>query len=124
MEEYEEKLSALLGRIDGAGEVTVLLAVGSTGERVIASDTKRNETESETDGRRQTQTEEETQAVKVSGGSGANDAVTLRYVYPEFTGAVVLAEGASSSRVRLDITEAVEAATGLSADRIKVLKSK
>ena len=38
------------------------------------------------------------------------------------SGAVVVCDGASDARVRLDVTEAVSAYTGLSSDKIKVMQ--
>lgn len=123
-EDFEKRLEDVLSKIDGAGQVNVLLAVTASGEKIIASDIRISENNTNIEGREQSAREEEKTAVRKSEGSGTNDVVTLKYIYPEFTGAVIIAEGAGSSRVRLDITEAVEAATGLTADKIKVIKMK
>ncbi len=109
----EERLSRVLSEIDGAGAVSVMLTLRSDARRVIAYDSR---TASGGDG--------DTQAVIVSTGGGANDVVTVCSVYPEYAGAVVVAEGAGSASVRLELTRAVAAATGLGTDRIVVAKSK
>ena len=41
-----------------------------------------------------------------------------------WTGAVVVCEGADSAAVRLELTRAVSALTGLGADRIKIVKGR
>ena len=48
--------------------------------------------------------------------------VTERVDAPTFRGAVVACEGADRAEIRLYVTEAVMAVTGLSSDRICVLK--
>ena len=45
-----------------------------------------------------------------------------RETYPVYLGAVVVCQGAGSGGVRLAVTEAVAALTGLPADRITVVQ--
>ncbi len=113
--EVEEKLGEILSLIDGAGDVRVMLSVEDQGERVVASD--REESSDGTGG-----DETKYTTVIVSTGSGTEDAVTLRVVNPSFRGAIVAAEGAGSASVRLELTEAVAAVTGLDFSEIKVVK--
>ena len=110
VEREEERLAAVLSDISGAGKVSVYLSVGESREAVVAVD-------EETDG-----ADRATREVVVVSGSDGEEPVTLKYVYPEYRGAVVAAEGADSSSVRLALTQAVMAATGLGADRITVVK--
>ena len=58
----------------------------------------------------------------VDGGSGDAPVVT-RTVYPTYRGALVVCQGGDRADVKLAVTEAVAALTGLSADRITVAKS-
>ncbi len=117
--ELEARLEEILSLIDGAGEVRVLLTRSSDGESVLAADSERTDS-SGSDGRSQ----ESRDAVIVSKGSGANDTVEVKYLYPEFRGAVVVAQGADSARVSLDLLDAVTAATGLPGDCVKIVKMK
>ena len=59
---------------------------------------------------------------KGDGGSGDAPVVT-RTVYPTYRGALVVCQGGDRADVKLAVTEAVAALTGLSADRITVAKS-
>ena len=111
----EERLEELLSRIDGAGRVEVLLTLYDDGERVLARDSRSTE---DPDGR----SESESSALTVSGGSGKTGEVEVSYRYPVYRGAVVCAEGAGSAAVRLELAEAVKAATGLGSDAIKIVK--
>ena len=108
----QEQLSDLLSRMEGAGRVEVLLALG-TGEETLY----------QTDGDRTSETER-FDTVLVS-DSGHNETGLIRQVNPPtYLGAVVLCQGADSGAVRLAITQAVANATGLGYHKITVLKMK
>lgn len=99
----EERLSAQLSRIRGAGRVSVLLSVSGSGERILA------------------QSGEETLVISSGSGSGER-VVELDYVNPEYTGAVVVCDGAARAEVRLAIIEAVQKFTQLGADDVLVIQ--
>ena len=108
--EVERKLERVLGKIDGAGEVTVALTVSDGVQRRYAVDeTRRGE-------------EEQTQTVVISTGSGTQEAVSVGEHWPDFQGAVVVCQGGGDPEVRLLVTRAVCALTGLGADRVTVCK--
>lgn len=100
--EQEEKLSRAVSSIQGAGETRVVLALKGGVERELA--------------------QENGEAVIVSAGSGTQAPVELRYVYPEYLGALVICSGAKDPSVRLAVTQAVSAVTGLGSDRITVVQ--
>jgi len=103
LEEEEKRLCRLLEQIDGAGEVSVLLSLETTAARQLA----------------------DAQGEPLVVGSGsARQTVDLAYAYPRYLGAVVVCTGGDSTRVRLEVTEAVRAFTGLGSDRISVFKRK
>ena len=60
--------------------------------------------------------------VTLNRGSGYQDVVVTRETYPVYLGAVVVCQGAGSGGVRLAVTEAGAALTGLPADRITVVQ--
>lgn len=106
----EAQLEETLSRIDGAGEVTVMLTVRSGMERILAQDESFGP-------------EEETrETVIVSTGSGKQEVVLLSQRYPTFQGALVVCPGGEDARVKLLVTQAVSALTGLSSGRISVCK--
>lgn len=113
LKELEEKLSQTLSQVDGAGKVTVTLTMKSGMEQVLASD--RTTTVNE----RGSSVEEET--VLRSTGSG-EEALLITRRYPVFQGALVVCEGGDDPAVRLTMTQAVSALTGLGADKITVCK--
>ncbi len=109
----EEKLSQTLSQVEGAGKVTVILTVKSGMEQVPLTD--RSTAVSE----RENSVEEKT--VVINTGSG-QEAVVRVQRSPVFQGAVVVSQGGDRADVRLLLTQAVAALTGLGADRITVCK--
>lgn len=116
VEALEEKLKDTLSEIDGAGRVLVMLTVESGTKRIFAQDGSM-----EQDG---DSVQRETQTVVVSAGSGTQETVLVQQVYPRFQGALVVATGGGDPEVRLKLTEAVAALTGLGADKISICKGK
>ena len=112
VEEMERRLEEALSRVDGAGEVTVVLTVKSGARQILAQDSSRSGEEGSTS------------TVVVSTGSGTEDAVVLQQVYPQYQGARVVCPGGGDPAVCLKLVDAVSALTGLGADKISICKSK
>lgn len=113
LEAEERRLEAALSKIEGAGKVTVVLTLDTSSERKLAED---RESSSDTEADGSTRIRDSTETVKMS-----DEAVTLIYVYPRYRGALIVCTGAGSA-LRLEITRAVAALTGLSTDKITVIK--
>lgn len=112
--ETEARLSQALSKVKGAGEVTVVLTVEHGPRRVLAEDVSRDSA----DGGRRTQT------VVIAQGGGQQEAVTVQEVSPRYQGAFLVCEGAGDPEVRLALTQAVSALTGLGADKISISQGK
>ncbi len=104
----EAQLERALSKIEGAGEVSVILTLESGPRRVLARDGNA----------------QESQTVTVSKGAGNEEPVELQSVGPTYRGALVVAQGGDDPQVRLELSMAVSALTGLGADRITVCKGK
>ncbi len=115
-ESLQQQLEEILGQLAGAGKVRVLLTQ-STGERTHF------QTDEEST-RRQDSTEIRQETVLTTDGSRQEIPLICRVDPPVYLGAVVLCQGADSASVRLAVVEAVGTATGLTADKITVLKMK
>jgi len=107
LSEQEERMAGVLSKISGAGKVEVILTLKNGVERELAED--------------KSGTDSQVKHVMVQSGTGT-DTVTVRYNYPVYQGALIVCQGASSSSVRLQVTEAVKALTGLTSDKITVTK--
>lgn len=114
LEETEIRLSQALSKIHGAGEVTVVLTVANGPRQILAQDVDRKREEGE----------EKTETVVLSRGSGSQETVTVQEVYPRYQGALLVCAGGDDPAVRLQLTQAVSALTGLGADKISISKGK
>ncbi len=114
LEETEERMEEILGRIDGAGKLQVMLTLKSGSQLYLAEDTEES-VDSEEKSRQQ-------ETVTLNRGSGYEDVVITQQMYPVYQGAVVVCQGGDKAAVRLAVTEAVAALTGLSSDKISVVK--
>lgn len=108
LEALERRVETALSQVEGVGEATVVLTLATGTERVLASDRQ-------LDGSRAEET-----TVVVSQGSGVQEAVTLREIYPRFQGALVVCDGGENAAVRLKVSQSVAALTGLSSDKISI----
>lgn len=113
VETLQEQLEQLLSQVQGAGKVRVLLTEAE-GERVIY----------QTDGEQGSQNSTRADTVIVSDSARAESGLVQQILPPSYMGAIILSQGADSASVRLSLIEAVSNATGLSSDRISVLKMK
>ena len=116
LESMERRLETALSRVEGAGEVTVVLTLKDGPRQVLAQDGSASEGDS--------QTTRETSTVMASKGSGTQEPVALQELGPCYRGALVVAPGAGDPQVRLALSEAVSALTGLGADKISICKGK
>ena len=116
--ELQTALEEILGTVSGVGQVKVLLTLESGGEKHLAQDTElsyRGDTASPDDYTRRGET------VLVKGASG-EETVVVRQTYPSYRGALVVCQGGDRAEVRLAVTQAVAALTGLPTDRVTVAK--
>ncbi len=110
-----EELCAILSRIDGAGEVSVMLSVRTGQSTVYQSD------ESITNGDVGSVKQD---TVIVTDENRAQTGLIQHIIYPVYRGAIIVCQGADNATVRLNIMEAVSRITGLGMDKISVLKMK
>lgn len=108
----EARLAETLSRIDGAGEVTVMLTVRDGPKKVLAQDSQRGGEDARS------------QTVVLSAGSGRQETITVQELCPGYQGALLVCSGGDDPQVRLKLTQAVSALTGLGADKIAISKGK
>lgn len=115
--QQQKEMERILSRIEGAGELHLMLTLESDGERTLAED--REETLGGSPDAPESQSRRETVILSVSGGE---EVVVTRRESPVYRGALVVCQGADRAEVKLAVTQAVAALTGLGADRITVVK--
>ena len=111
VEDLEQRLASAISRIQGAGDATVLLSLDQGVERVLASDQVEEQGENESS---------REQTTVICDQEDGEDVVLLTQYYPSFRGALVVCPGGDDPQVRLAVTQAVSALTGLGSDRITI----
>ena len=117
--ELEERLALVLESIDGVGKVRVFLNMESGKEQILAEDIKTVTEENKDNEDEEKRYERETVIVLSETDYGQNPHIIAEKL-PQPSGVLVIAEGARSERIRMEIYEAVRAVFGLPAHRVKV----
>lgn len=112
----QDSLSEILSRIEGAGKVEVLLAEAEGSKTMYQTDEDRSAGETTSEHRKKT--------VLVTNSLREETGLVRQVDPPTYQGAVVVCQGGDKPNVRLAIVEAVANVTGLTTDKITVLKMK
>lgn len=112
----EEKLEQILSQIQGVGKVRVLLTIAQGEQVIYVHDENRSDSSENQSVNRE--------AVIVTDQSRAQTGLISQVLPPSYLGAVIVCQGGDLPGVRLAVVEAVCDATGLTADKISVLKMK
>jgi len=109
-QDLQTRLEDILGKISGVGKVQVLLTEASGSDTIYQVDENRDQSDLDT--------------VIVMNSQREELGLVKQILPPEYRGAVVVCQGADRAGVRLAVVDAVKSVTGLSSDRITVLKMK
>ncbi|AIS52374.1 stage III sporulation protein AG [Thermoanaerobacter kivui] len=132
-EDYAKRLEIdlknILSKIEGVGNVDVLITLNSDEEVVAAMDvvessTTTNEKDSSGGIRETTQTESNNRIVTSQDTTGQSVPIVLKKIMPEIRGVIVVADGAKDPRLRYELSSAVQTALGIPAYKVKVISSK
>lgn len=124
---YQERhLEQILSQMDGVGEVTVMITLKSSSEKVVEKDVEENsETVTESDsqgGARTTQNRSRGETTVYDGGTENQNPYISKEISPQVEGVVVVAQGGENSVVKQNITEAVQALFGIDTHKIRIMK--
>lgn len=121
--DLEKKLENILSKIDGVGDVSVLITYSESSTLIpiynISSSTSTVEEKDTSGGIRTTETQNNQKDVITDSSSNV---ITEKMIMPVVEGAIVTAEGASNSNTKSNIIMAVEAVTGLATHKIQVFE--
>ena len=117
-EALQNEMEDILSSLDGVGKLSLMLTVEGGGAYELAQD----ETASlKARGEEVDEQTRKTETVVLGSGTSAEVVVTHSR-YPRFVGALIVCEGGDRADVQLKVTQAVSALTGLSSERISVVK--
>lgn len=112
----EDALAQILSMIEGAGRVEVLLTQSKGEEILYQTDVDQSSSENSQEIRKDT--------VLISNDDRSETGLIRQRNPPVYQGAIILCQGADKAGIRLSIVEAVMGVTGLTSDKITVLKMK
>ncbi|EHI99739.1 stage III sporulation protein AG [Clostridium sp. DL-VIII] len=129
---YEEKqkidLKNILKKMDGVGDVEVMMTFENGEEKVPAYDKNvQKSTTEETDtegGKRVNNQDTDSSKIVMSTSDGNNEPFILKTYKPKIVGVIVLAEGAENSKIKYEIEQAVSKLYNLSLDKVNVYSMK
>lgn len=126
--ELEKRLTDILGKIQNAGKVTVMITLKTGTEIIPAKDesiSDKTTNENDTEGGTRTINEKNTsdQIVFMNDQGGTSKPLVLKEVNPEIKGVIIVAEGAKDPKVKLKLTEAVQTVLDVPAYRVSVFES-
>lgn len=119
---FEKRIEEALSGCEGVGRVRVILSMKSGPLQELAKEETKNVTKKE--GGEVTTSNSDTSPSIISEGSGREEPIVIREIYPEFRGAVVVCDGADDIRIEEKVTRSVSVLTGLRSDKISVIKMK
>lgn len=125
-EYLEERLTGILKRMRGIGEVEVMITLAVSGERVVLKDTPyESETVTEMDSaggsRTTSQASSEETTIMITEENGVQTPYITKEIEAKVAGVVVVAQGAGTGAVSAEIVEAVSVLFDLPAHKVKVL---
>ncbi len=126
---WEDKLSKSLTRIEGAGEVEVLITLRESEERVLEKDVPEQlsetvEADAEGGSRTVSEKRQEEATVYTVNEAGQNVPYVSKVIQPVVEGVVVIAQGGDSESVKENIIETIQVLFGIDANKIRVVKMK
>lgn len=123
-DEVERRLSDVLSKIDGAGKVEVMITYSGSTEKVIANTRSTHTNTSSSSGSITTSTSTVTETPIIISSNGSSRLYVIKEIMPKVTGVIVVAEGASNARVRLELMRAVQTILDINANSIEIFAMK
>lgn len=124
----EAKLENILSKIEGVGDVNVLITYSQNSELVpMYNETSKTSTTIENDsegGERNIEQIDSTKEIIYKDENGESIPVTKTIIEPKIEGAIITAGGAGNPTVKTNIIQAVEAVTGVATHKIQVFEKK
>ena len=121
----EKRVREVLAKVEGVGEVDVLIVLKSSEEKVYQTDGKTSQSstkEQDSSGASREITQQQKEQSTVFLNRESANPVLEKEIRPEISGIIISAQGGGSPTIRAEITEAMEALFDLPAHKIKVLK--
>jgi stage III sporulation protein AG len=125
--ELEDRLKNALAKVDGIGEVEVMITLKGSKELVVLKDKPyTQESVKEVDGeggnRDSSSIDQDDTTVLVNNGNGESIPYVVQELEPEVEGIVVIAKGGGDARIATEIMDAAKVLFDVPAHKVKVMK--
>ncbi len=117
-EMIEDKLTALVSSIEGAGETVVMVTVETGEENVYAKEVKSDEESNEN----RSSSKYEYEYIVIKSGSSSENGMLLKVIEPNIRGVAIVCDGGENAAVRENIINAVSAVLDIKTNKISVSK--
>ena len=125
-DEIERKLEDILEKIDGAGDVKVMITYQDSGTQGVEKDKNTSENSLEesdsTGGVRSTKEQQLQESTVYEEADAGNTPFVSKELLPKVEGILIVASGGDNQKVKQNISEAVLALFQVEAHRIKIVK--
>ncbi len=127
--QLEKRLEEIFSKINGAGQVDVMVTMRCSAQSVVAQEEKSEETSTkEEDAHGLAKTTEsvkrENTVVLTEDGKGNSRPFILKENVPEIEGVVIVAQGGGDAVVQQELTAAAQALLNVPAHKVAILKMK
>lgn len=112
-EKLESKLSDMLSKIEGAGNVKVMITLKDSGRHIYSQEEQTEKSETEQRGN--------LKPVLKSLSSGEEEPILIKTELPKILGVLIVADGAEDAKVREGITNSLKAVLDISTKNISVM---
>lgn len=121
--QLENKLEQIIGGMEGAGKVRVMITLKDTGQKILDKNQPyESETDSGPEGEETHKNIRNEQETVILQKDGEETPIVVSELYPGIEGVVVVCEGGDDTLLVLQIKEAVEALFSIDAHKIVVCK--
>lgn len=124
----EKRLKLTLSKIEGVGEVEVMITMEQSSEIVISKDvtidiSKTNETDKEGGKREIVNEKTDVRNITIT-ENGVEKPIVLKEIEPKVLGVIIVAEGGSNALIKEALTKSAIAVLGVQAHKIQILNMK
>lgn len=128
-DKVEKKLKALLSKVEGVGNVEVMVTVSYSSEIVMAEDKSSNEvTTTETDSqggtRENSNKTTDNKTIIIQSPGGGQTPIIVKEIVPKIEGVIIVAEGGENVLVKQALINSAVTVLGVEPHKVQVLKMK
>lgn len=125
----ERRLESILSKVQGAGEIRVMVTMTHSTELIVAEETKSEQSTTTENGQQGDQRvienrKQENKVILLENKDGSNTPLVLKEMEPKVEGIVIVAQGGDDILVKESLSRAAQALLNVPAHKVEILKMK